>query len=117
MISMTLRLPDELHESLRQQAFAERTSITALILAAIGNGRPKPGTLCDWRNCVQAPVGITTPGGFHFCALHMPESQSPDAVAARRLAYQNGAWCGECRYGVVEDPPCCTQPSEPESTT
>lgn len=25
-------------------------------------------------------------------------------------AYQAGTWCGECAYGVVNDPPCCTQP-------
>jgi hypothetical protein len=24
--------------------------------------------------------------------------------------YASGAWCGECRYGVLEDPPCCTKP-------
>lgn len=23
--------------------------------------------------------------------------------------YADGLWCGECRHGVVEDPPCCTQ--------
>jgi hypothetical protein len=22
-------------------------------------------------------------------------------------AYAEGRWCGECRYGVAEDPPCC----------
>jgi hypothetical protein len=37
---------------------------------------------------------------------------STDAVALeaeRRAAYDEGRWCGECRYGVVMDPPCCTQ--------
>lgn len=33
-------------------------------------------------------------------------SESNDAERAR--AYQAGEWCGECRFGVVEDPPCCT---------
>lgn len=35
----------------------------------------------------------------------------PDAAELRR-AYDAGEWCGECRLGVVEDPPCCTQPPE-----
>ncbi|WP_159600019.1 hypothetical protein [Agromyces humi] len=30
--------------------------------------------------------------------------------AERRRAYQAGEWCGECRFGVVENPPCCTLP-------
>lgn len=35
---------------------------------------------------------------------------SPDENEAGR-AYREGRWCGECRFGVVEDPPCCTQPA------
>lgn len=36
------------------------------------------------------------------------------AVESNR-AYEAGEWCGECAFGVVEDPPCCTQPStEPQ---
>jgi hypothetical protein len=31
--------------------------------------------------------------------------------AQRAAAYREGRWCGECRYGVVEDPPCCTLPT------
>ena len=31
-------------------------------------------------------------------------SQDPDTSSG-------GRWCGECRYGVVEDPPCCTPPT------
>lgn len=27
---------------------------------------------------------------------------------AARKAYAEGRWCGECRFGVVESPPCCT---------
>lgn len=35
MKAMTLRLPDDLHEQLRQEAFEKRTTITALIIDAI----------------------------------------------------------------------------------
>ena len=35
---------------------------------------------------------------------------------ARQRAYDEGRWCGECRFGVVEDPPCCTPaPVAPDS--
>lgn len=43
-----------------------------------------------------------------------------DALASRQnaadalRAYQAGEWCGECRFGVVDDPPCCTQPDAAE---
>lgn len=37
-----------------------------------------------------------------------------DRVAAQR-DYHAGKWCGECRYGVVEDPPCCTLPEPTDS--
>ncbi len=33
------------------------------------------------------------------------------AGAGAGEAYREGRWCGECCYGVVEDPPCCTQPA------
>lgn len=42
MTALTLRLPDELHEQLRQEAFEKRTTITALILEALRN-RQKEG--------------------------------------------------------------------------
>ncbi|MET0716393.1 MAG: hypothetical protein ABWY57_15920 [Mycetocola sp.] len=35
---MTLRLPDDIHERLRQQAFDQRTSITALIIERLAAG-------------------------------------------------------------------------------
>jgi hypothetical protein len=25
----------------------------------------------------------------------------------QQLDYQSGRWCGECAWGVTEDPPCC----------
>lgn len=37
MKAMTLRLPDDLHEQLRTEAFEKRTSITALILDALAH--------------------------------------------------------------------------------
>lgn len=40
MKAMTLRLPDDVHERLRQEAFDQRTSITALIVEALV--RPAP---------------------------------------------------------------------------
>lgn len=37
MEALTLRLPDDLHEHLRVEAFEKRTSITALILEALAH--------------------------------------------------------------------------------
>jgi predicted transcriptional regulator len=37
MTALTLRLPDDLHEELRREAFNKRTTITALILEALRN--------------------------------------------------------------------------------
>lgn len=36
-----------------------------------------------------------------------------DALKAEhgRSAYHAGNWCGECRFGVTENPPCCTDAS------
>lgn len=68
--AMTLRLPDEIHEALRQQAFNERTSINALVVRAVSEGR-KPGTLCDSVHCWNKPTVITS-GGFHWCDAHAP---------------------------------------------
>lgn len=70
MKALTLRLPDELHEHLRRQAFEQRTSITAVIIDALEQ-RPKPGTLCDQIRCWNEPTRVV-PGGFHFCAEHLP---------------------------------------------
>ncbi|ANJ26804.1 hypothetical protein [Agromyces aureus] len=42
-----------------------------------------------------------------------PSEPDEAEEAERRRAYQAGEWCGECRWGVVEDPPCCTLP-EPD---
>ena len=33
-------------------------------------------------------------------------------VSEARRAYEAGEWCGECRFGVVEYPPCCEQSNE-----
>lgn len=38
---------------------------------------------------------------------------APERGEAKR-AYDEGRWCGECAFGVVEDPPCCTLPATPE---
>ena len=40
---------------------------------------------------------------------YQPEDTSP-YVRQRARDYWEGRWCGECAYGVVEDPPCCTLP-------
>ena len=68
--AMTLRLPAAMHEALRRRAFDERTSINALIIAALAD-LPKPGTLCDKRTCWNQPTHVVA-GGFHFCAEHLP---------------------------------------------
>lgn len=72
--ALTLRLPDQMYESLRRQAFEERTTITALIIDALEQ-RPKPPRLCDENRCWNAPNRVTS-GGFHFCHLHGPKEQS-----------------------------------------
>jgi predicted HicB family RNase H-like nuclease len=43
MVQMTLRLPDDLHEWLRGEAHMQRTSITALIVAAVKQAREQAG--------------------------------------------------------------------------
>lgn len=37
------------------------------------------------------------------------------AAERRRRDYDSGRWCGECRHGVVENPPCCWRP-EPDGS-
>lgn len=68
MIAMTLRLPDEVHERLRRQAFEERTSITALVIAAIEKTAPHVPGGCD--QCGAKPARVTTPGAIRLCAAH-----------------------------------------------
>ena len=48
MKAMTLRLSDEMHEALRVQAFEQRTTITALVVAALDQRSPVQGA--DDRN-------------------------------------------------------------------
>jgi hypothetical protein len=42
--------------------------------------------------------------GWRLALLPTPPAPGDE----RQRAYDEGRWCGECRYGVVEDPPCCT---------
>lgn len=72
--AMTLRLPDDLYERLRTQAFKERKSLTALVVAAIEKATPGTGLGCD--SCGEPYVYVTTPGGFRFCEKHMPGRRS-----------------------------------------
>lgn len=73
--ALTLRITDQMHESLRVQAFTERTTITALIIDAL-EARPKPSRLCDENRCWNPHTRIVS-GGFHFCHLHGPHSAEP----------------------------------------
>lgn len=43
------------------------------------------------------------------------DSAEHQRIREKDRAYWAGEWCGECAYGVVEDPPCCThpQPTDP----
>ncbi|MGG7450574.1 hypothetical protein ACQ3HE_06755 [Plantibacter auratus] len=72
--AMTLRLSDDLHETLRRQAFDERTTITSIIIAAIESVQPRKG--CDV--CGQAHVMVSTPGGIRFCENHRPAATEGD---------------------------------------
>lgn len=38
---------------------------------------------------------------------NVASSPVSDHTEAAQAAYDNGRWCGECRYGVVENPVCC----------
>ena len=84
MKAMTLRLPDAMHEALRQRAFNERKSITALVLLAISEmPLVKPARLCDARDCWNEPTRRpTTPGGFHFCDEHRHKGEQEFAREA-----------------------------------
>ena len=66
--ALTLRMPDDLHEHYRRRAFEERTTITALLIAALTPPRPTGPGLCDV--CGQPSVRITTPGAIRLCAEH-----------------------------------------------
>lgn len=76
MKAMTLRLSDEQHERLRKQAFEERTTITALVLAAIDKAAPHVPGGCDV--CGATPARITTPGAIRLCDDH--GNTGPNAV-------------------------------------
>lgn len=65
---MTLRLSDAQHERLRVQAFNERTTITALVLAAIDAAAPHVLGGCD--QCGAKPSYLTTPGAIRLCVEH-----------------------------------------------
>lgn len=67
MSAMTIRLPDETYERLRQDAFDKRTSMNALIIEAL-KPRVQRGGGCD--QCGKPHTHVTTPGGFRFCDEH-----------------------------------------------
>ena len=79
--AMTLRLPDDVHEELRQEAFAERTSITALVLSAVRDRRRRAGSGCDV--CGRPHVMVSTPGGIRFCERHDPRYESEPFVSRK----------------------------------
>lgn len=66
---MTLRLPDEMHESLRREAFDRRVSMTSIIQDAIEHRRVNGSLGCDVCGSPKV-VHVSTPGGFRFCAEH-----------------------------------------------
>lgn len=68
--AMTLRLSDELHDSLRRRAFQGSTTVTALIIAALDAHQPRKS--CDV--CGQPHVMVSTPGAIRFCETHRPRS-------------------------------------------
>jgi predicted transcriptional regulator len=68
MKAMTLRLPDEIHERLRNQAHEQRTTVTSLILRALAPEESSPRLTCD--ACDRPHTMVTTPGGFRFCDEH-----------------------------------------------
>lgn len=67
--AMTLRLPDDLHEGLRQEAFDRRTSITALIverLSAPVQAAEPECTTCGGKRLVSIDRGMG-PGPSEPC--------------------------------------------------
>jgi hypothetical protein len=66
--AMTLRLPDEVHESIRREAFERRVPMTAIIQEAIEHRRVNSTIGCDV--CGKPHTHISTPGGFRFCDEH-----------------------------------------------
>lgn len=90
---LTLRLPDDLHEHYRRRAFEERTTITALIIAALA---PPPVTgpgRCDV--CGAPRVRITTPGAIRLCAEHDRISDGSETFADRLARQSDDAIEGE----------------------
>lgn len=75
-VAITLRLPDEMHEALRREAFEQRTSITAIIVGTLRHREEDriPRTGCDV--CNRPHVTVSTPGGFRFCEDHRPSVPS-----------------------------------------
>lgn len=78
MSALTLRLPDALHERYRVAAFHQRTSMTALMVAALERGAPHVPGGCD--QCGAVPARLTTPGAIRLCAAH--DSRSPAVEGA-----------------------------------
>ncbi len=71
-VALTLRLPDEIHERLRREAFDKRTSVTALIIDALTATKQPTANGCDV--CGEPHVMVSTPGAIRFCAEHRPAS-------------------------------------------
>ena len=65
--NMTIRLPREVYEQLRTEAFEKRSPIATVILDAIRTRHaPSLGRQpCD--ECGKPSTRTTTPGGFRFC--------------------------------------------------
>ena len=76
--AMTLRLPEELHEALRVEAFTARTSITALIVAALTDRAEDRARATGCDACGRSHVMVSTPGGIRFCDEHRPRVQNAE---------------------------------------
>ncbi len=73
--AMTLRLPDELHEALRREAFEYRTSMTEIIVDALRLREVDRAARTGCDVCNRPHTVVTTPGGFRFCDDHKPAVQ------------------------------------------
>lgn len=71
--TMSLRMPDDVAEDLRVEAFQKRVSVTSLIVSAIENRPRHTSRGCDV--CRRPHTMISTPGGFRFCDEHAPRTQ------------------------------------------
>lgn len=71
--NMTIRLPLDVYEDLRVEAFKKRAPIATVIIAAIRDRhseRAAERRACDYLDCAKPSTHTTTPGGFRFCDEH-----------------------------------------------